>query len=170
MASSTPTPADGTPPPADGALAPAREPHQQVLATIAEQVAAIDELVDIAEHTIRVFDDDLSQMGWNRPARADKVAAFLRRSRTAKLDVIVHDTAWLEASGARLMNLLRTFSGAITVYRTGAEAKAAMNVAMKSQGNAPSTRRNPGPRTTSHMPAHAAEIANGRPWSRRTRR
>jgi hypothetical protein len=120
MASSTPTPGDATP-------ASAREPRQQVLDTIAEQVAAIDELVDIAEHTIRVFDDDLSEMGWNRPARAEKLAAFLRRSRTAKLDIIVHDTTWLECSGARMMNLLRTYSGAITVYRTGAEAKAAMD-------------------------------------------
>ena len=120
MASSTPTPAEPNP-------APTRESRQQVLTTIADQVAAIDELIDIAEHTIRVFDDDLSEMGWNRPARAEKVAAFLRRSRTAKLDIIVHDTAWIESSGARLMNLLRTWSGAITVYRTGAEAKAAMD-------------------------------------------
>jgi hypothetical protein len=120
MASSTPTPGDG-------ASAPAREPRQQMLDTIAEQVTAIDELVDIAEHTIRVFDDDLSEMGWNRPARAEKLSAFLRRSRTAKLDIIVHDTTWLEASGARLMNLLRTWSGAVTVYRTGAEAKSAMD-------------------------------------------
>ena len=68
MASSTPTPADPTP-------APAREPRQQVLATIAEQVAAIDGLVDIAEHMIRVFDDDLSQMGWNSPARTDRAVS-----------------------------------------------------------------------------------------------
>jgi hypothetical protein len=120
MASSTPTPPDPTP-------APAREPRQAVLSTLAEQVTAIDELFDIAEHTVRVFDDDLSEMGWNRPTRAEKVAAFLRRSRAAKLDIIVHDTAWIESSGARLMNLLRTFSGAITIYRTGAEAKAAMD-------------------------------------------
>lgn len=120
MASSTPTPPDPDP-------TPARIPRQQVLSTLAEQVAAIDELFDIAEHTVRVFDDDLSEMGWNRPARAEKVAAFLRRSRTAKLDIIVHDTAWIESSGARLMNLLRTWSGAITIYRTGAEAKAAMD-------------------------------------------
>src|SRR5664279_6160092 len=75
MASSTPTPAEPKP-------APAREPRQQLLTTISEQVAAIDELFDIAEHTVRVFDDDLSDMGWNRPARAERIAAFLRRSRT----------------------------------------------------------------------------------------
>jgi hypothetical protein len=116
MATSTPTPPDD---------APAPEPRQQMLVTVREQVAALDDLVALARHSIRVFDHDLSEMGWNGPARAERLAAFLRRSRNAKLEIIVHDTRWLEASCPRLVALLRAFGDRVTVYKTGPEAKGA---------------------------------------------
>ena len=72
-----------------------------------------------------MFDFDLSEMGWNSPARAERLAAFLRRSRSSKLEIIVHETRWLESSCPRLTALLKSFSDRITVYRTGAEAKGA---------------------------------------------
>ena len=103
------------------------EPRHRTLETINEQIAAIDELVGLATQSIRVFDVDLSQTGWNGVARSEKLAAFLRGSREARLEIIVHDTRWLESSGARLMALLKMFSFGITVYRTGAEAKGAMD-------------------------------------------
>jgi hypothetical protein len=106
---------------------PAPEPQarQQALATVREQVAALDQLVALAQSSIRVFDYDLSEMGWNAPARADKLAAFLRGSRMAKLEIIVHDTRWLESSCPRLVALLRAFSDRVTLYKTGPEAKGA---------------------------------------------
>jgi len=116
MVTSTPTPPD--PPPASAT-------RQQALGTVREQVAALDDLVALARHSIRVFDGDLSEMGWNSPARAEKLAAFLRASRTAKLDIIVHDTRWLESSCPRLVSLLRSFSDRVTIYKTGPEAKGA---------------------------------------------
>ena len=112
------------PPPDAGATAPPL-PQQQRLETLAEQVAAIDRLVGLARLSIRVFDGDLAQMGWNSAARAERLAAFLRGSRNARLEIIVHDTRWLEGSAPRLTTLLRQFSHAITIYRTGAEARAA---------------------------------------------
>lgn len=120
MATSTPTPPD------DAAAAPP-VPRQQVLDTIAAQTAAIDELIGLARHTIRVFDYDLSETGWNGAARTEKLAAFLRTNRGARLEIIVHDTRWLEHSGARLTNLLKRFAHAITIYRTGPDAKGAMD-------------------------------------------
>lgn len=93
--------------------------------TIAEQVAAIDELIGLAQHSIRVFDYDMSEMGWNGAARAEALAAFLRRSRNAKLEIIVRETRWLEASCPRLMNLLKMWSDRITLYKTGPEAQGA---------------------------------------------
>lgn len=116
MASSTPTPPDA---------APAPEPRQEALTTVRDQVAALDDLVSLAKQSIRVFDYDLSEMGWNRPARAERLAAFLRRSRNSKLEIIVHETRWLESSCPRLTELLKTFSDRVTVYRTGPEAKGA---------------------------------------------
>ena len=104
---------------------PAPTPRQETLATVAAQSAAIDELIGLAHQSIRVFDYDLAETGWNSPARASLLAQFLRRSRKAKLDIIVHDTRWIEASCPRLISLLRMFGDRVTIYRTGAEARVA---------------------------------------------
>lgn len=116
MAASTSTPPEP---------APALEPRQETLSTVREQVAALDDLIALAQHSIRVFDHDLSEMGWNSPARAERLAAFLRRSRTSKLEIIVHETRWLEASCPRLTALLKAFSDRVTIYKTGPQAKGA---------------------------------------------
>jgi len=118
MASSDPTTSDPTPPPA---------PRQEALDSIAAQVAAIEILVGLAKRSIRVFDIDLSEMGWNSAARAEGLARFLRGSRMARLEIIVHDTSHLEQSCARLRNLQRLNSEAIAIFRTGPEARGAMD-------------------------------------------
>ena len=53
-------------------------PRYETLATVAEQVAAIDTLIELAKLSIRAFDIDLSRMGWNDTARAQMLSAFLR--------------------------------------------------------------------------------------------
>ena len=113
MASSTST----DPPPAPPSEPP--EPRLVELATLAQQSSAIDQLVALARHRIRVFDQDMSQTGWNQVSRIDRVAAFLRGTR----GIIVHDTTYLETACPRMLNLLRACGYAITIYRTGAEAR-----------------------------------------------
>ena len=107
----------------EGANAPA--PRQQTLVTVGEQVAALDEIVGLARHSIRVFDNDMSEMGWNRQARTDLLSAFLRRSPTSKVEIIVHETRWLESSCPRLVDLLKRFGDRMTIYTTGPEARSA---------------------------------------------
>src|SRR5262245_9546848 len=58
MATSTPTPPDPE-------SSPAIVARHEKLDTVAAQVAAIDELIGLAHRSIRVFDVDLSGMGWN---------------------------------------------------------------------------------------------------------
>lgn len=113
----------GSTPPADEAPVPV----ERTLASIAEQVEAIDALVERATHSLRVFDVDLSQGGWNSPGRAERLGAFLRRTRGGRLEMIVHDTRYLEQSCPRLIALLRGFGHAMTVYRTGPDARSAMD-------------------------------------------
>jgi len=98
-----------------------------MLTTVAEQVAAIDSLVGIAKHSIRVFDVDLSGMGWNDAARVDGIVAFLRSNPAAKVEIIVHDTGWIERSCPRLTNLLKYRGHAIAIRRTGEDARHAMD-------------------------------------------
>lgn len=102
-------------------------PREAALATVAEQVAAIDEILGYAQRHVQVFDTDLATLGFGTAARAEALHRFLRSSRTARLDVIVHDTRWLESNGVRMLLLLRQFPHTITVYRSGPEARAVMD-------------------------------------------
>jgi len=123
MATSTPTPPDPESSPGIAA-------RHEKLDTVAAQIAAIDELIGLAHHSIRVFDLDLSGMGWNESARAEMIVAFLRASRNARLDIVVHDTGWIERSCPRLARLLRYYGHLITIRRTGDDAKHAMDPLM----------------------------------------
>ena len=95
------------------------------MATVSAQVAALDEIIGLAQHSIRVFDNDMSEMGWNSAARTERLSAFLRRARTSKIEIIVHETRWLESSAPRLLALLKSFGDRMTIYRTGSEARGA---------------------------------------------
>lgn len=120
MATSTPTPRNAE---SSSAIAP----RHQKLDTVAAQVAAIDELIGIADRSIRVFDIDLSGMGWNESAREEMIVAFLRASRNPRLDIVVHDMGWIERSCPRLTRLLRYYGHLVTIRRTGDDAKHAMD-------------------------------------------
>jgi hypothetical protein len=103
------------------------EPRIATLDTVAAQVAAIDELIDLAQRRLQVFDVDLAQGGWQTAARNERLAAFLRRGREPRIEIIAHDLRWVESSCARLVALFRAYTHAITIYQTGPEARAAMN-------------------------------------------
>ena len=123
--SSSPVPAD----PPDGAPletpdeAQREAPSETRLETVAEQRDAIDRLIGLARERICVFDRSLDRVGWDSPARADALTAFLRRAPGARLEIIVHDTRWIETSCPRITSLLRRFGHAMTLYKTGAGAQ-----------------------------------------------
>ena len=119
--------ATSTPAPPDNAESQSPAPRQETLETVAAQVAAIDTLIGLAQHSIRVFDVDLSSMGWNDAERAATIVAFLRARRTARLEIIVHDTRWIERSCPRLTTLLKYYGFAVAIVRTGDDAKHAMD-------------------------------------------
>jgi hypothetical protein len=123
MVTSTPTPPDAN-------SSPAAQPRHETLDTVAAQIDAIDTLIGLARHSIRVFDVDLSGIGWNNAARAEKIVAFLRATPKARLDVVVHDTSWIERSCPRLTGLLRVHGHVVTVRRTGEDARHAMDPLM----------------------------------------
>jgi hypothetical protein len=110
------------------------QPRETRLDTVAAQTAAIDELIGMARQKLQVFDIDLSQTGWETAARAANLAAFLRRAPAARIDIIVHDTRWIQGSCPRLTNLLRQYAHGITVYQTGQEAKVAMDPLLIADG------------------------------------
>jgi hypothetical protein len=106
---------------------PAVAPREERLETVAQQIAAIDTLIALAQERICVFDMNLSRGGWNSAARHDALAHFLRVARHGRLEIIVHDTAWIESSCPRLLLLLRRYGHAVTIYKTGSGARSAMD-------------------------------------------
>jgi hypothetical protein len=102
-------------------------PREQTLDSVASLADAIDELAGLGRQKLQVFDVDLSQGRWEGMARARALQAFLRRGRHARLEVIVHDTRFIETSCARLLLLLRQYAHAVTIYRTSGEARKAMD-------------------------------------------
>lgn len=102
-------------------------PREVLLTTLADQVRAIDDLIALAITRIQVFDRDLSDHGWHRDDRVECLAHFLRSGPARRLDIIVHDTRWIEASAPRLLNLLRQYLHAMQIWRTGNEARSAMD-------------------------------------------
>jgi hypothetical protein len=118
---SSPTPPDTALPPPPGL------PREARLDSLADLDRAHDEVIALAQRHIRIFDIDLSGGRWNAADRCDALSSFLRRIPGARLDIIVHDTRWIESSGARLCALLVRHAHAMKVYRTGAAARAAMD-------------------------------------------
>lgn len=113
-------------PPSDGG-----ESHGDVvqreerLDSLEAMIAAQDELIGLAHHHLKVFDIDLAWGGWHTAARCEALTRFLREHRDARVSVIVHDTHWLEAWGARFTTLLARHGHAMSLYRTGEAARAA---------------------------------------------
>jgi hypothetical protein len=102
-------------------------PREARLDSLCALDRAHGEVIALAQQHVKVFDIDLSRGGWNTAERCDALSSYLRRSPGARLDIIVHDTRFLEANGARLTNLLARHAHAMTIYRTGAAARAAMD-------------------------------------------
>jgi hypothetical protein len=85
--------------------------------------AAVDRLLGQPGRELRIFDPDLASMRLNSPARVALIEAFLRASRTHRLQIAAHDTDHLTRFCPRMMNLLKRFNHAIEIHRTHEEIR-----------------------------------------------
>jgi hypothetical protein len=101
------------------------EPSYRQLSGIADSLEAIDQVVAVAERTLRIFDISLSNRGFNTPKRADALRQFLVRGRSHRILIALHETDLLERENPRLLTLLRQFPMSIEIHRTLAQARSA---------------------------------------------
>jgi len=101
------------------------KPVYRPILGIADSLAAIDEVIDAAQLTIRIFDISLSNRGFNTPARVEKLRRFLVAGRAHRLLVALHETDLLERENPRLLALLRQFPMSIEIHRTLGQAREA---------------------------------------------
>jgi len=87
--------------------------------------SAIDRVIDAAQHTLHIFDDSLTNGGYASLKRYDALNAFLRKSGKSRLVIVLPDTEYVSAYCPRIMNLLKTFSHAMTIHKTVEHARIA---------------------------------------------
>ena len=101
---------------------PPPKPSYRPIFGVADSLAAIDEVIDAARQTIRIFDVNLGNRGFDAPARAETLRAFLVAGRAHRILIALHDTDRLERECPRLLALLRQFPMSIEIHRTLGEA------------------------------------------------
>jgi hypothetical protein len=88
-----------------------------------EYAAAWDQLVPLAATELLIFDRDLKDGGWNTRERSDALRDFMFRSRLSRLEIVLHETSFVEGHVPRLLMLLREFSHKIQILRTVGDAR-----------------------------------------------
>ena len=83
-----------------------------------EYAIALDRVIALAADELLVFDHDLAFGGWGSVARTDALRSFLLGKSRARLQIVVHDTLYIERSLPRLVRLLRDFSHNLKILRT----------------------------------------------------
>ena len=101
----------------------APKPTYRPISGIAESLAAIEEVVSVAQRTLRVFDVSLSNRGFNSPGLTEKLRQFLVAGRSHRVYIALHNTELLERESPRLLQLLRQFPMSIEIHRTLAQAR-----------------------------------------------
>ena len=86
---------------------------------------AINLVIPLAQRTLRIFDFNLENGGYNSPARFEMLKNFLLASRANRIDIALHNTDYLSRYCPRMLCLLEQFSHAIHIHQTNDEAKSA---------------------------------------------
>lgn len=103
------------------------QPQRSALATHREYRDALEQLIGMAQHELRIFDADLSGLDINSPRKYELLRAFLLRGRNNRLCIAVHDADYIRKHCPRLLNLLRQFSDRMFIHQTQGEACSAQD-------------------------------------------
>lgn len=99
-----------------------KSPVQTNFTGKAEYDEFIGEVIALAQHEIRIFDERLGS-AFNSPSRHDALRHFLLSSRRNQLRIVVHNVSTIERDCPRMLELLRTFSHAMAIHETQPQAK-----------------------------------------------
>lgn len=100
-------------------------PDHRKIESLSDYALAIDETIRQATRSLKIFDLNLRGAGFNSPARIELLENFFHLNRANRFTLILHDANHLQSECPRLINLLRLFSHASSVYQTTEEAKSA---------------------------------------------
>ena len=92
-----------------------------------EYQQALDTVIEHARHSLRIFDYDLRDGGYNAVQRYERFKRFLLASSKNRLLIVLHRVDYIKRDCPRMLNLLREHSDAIFIHQTNAEARVASN-------------------------------------------
>lgn len=90
---------------------------RRLLDSRADFAVGAREVMLLARRDLRIFDTDLSELGFNTPEVEEQMGKFLRGARTNRLLIAVRDTEYIVQSCPRLIRLLRQYSHAIFIHQ-----------------------------------------------------
>ncbi|MBU1689999.1 MAG: hypothetical protein KJ958_15630 [Gammaproteobacteria bacterium] len=96
--------------------------HRQLNSMI-DYTEALDVLIELARHRLRIFDYNLEDGGYTTLRRYELLRTFLLASRNNRLEIVLHDSDYLTRFCPRIFSLLKQFSHAITIQETTPQAK-----------------------------------------------
>jgi hypothetical protein len=97
-------------------------PLRRLLTTRSEYLEGFSRLLGLARRDLRIFDPDLSTLDINSPGHIGMLARFLRESRASRVLVALHDVEHVTRRCPRLIALLGSYTGRISINRTEGDA------------------------------------------------
>lgn len=101
---------------------PERMPGERKLEGAVAYEAALDELIENAAHTVRIFDKNIGH-SFNTPQRYELLRKLLLARRTNRVYIVLHETSNVVRDCPRLMLLLKQLSHGVFVHQTLPAAK-----------------------------------------------
>jgi len=89
----------------------------------AEFQAALDQMLQQEGRELRIFEPDGKALRLNSTARLAQLEAFLRVSRTRRIQMVVHDTDHLTRHCPRMMEFLKRFNHVMQINKTDDQIK-----------------------------------------------
>ena len=102
---------------------PDETPFSQHFTSLAEYRQGVDAVVAQVRHTLRLFDFDMHEGGWNSPPRYAHLKQFLLASPHNRLHIALHNVDYVNRNCPRMMRLLREHSYAVFIHQTNPEAR-----------------------------------------------
>lgn len=97
-------------------------PQRRLLTTRGEYLEGFAVLLGLARRDLRIFDPDLTQLDINAAKQIELLTRFLRGSLARRVWVALHDAEHVTRRCPRLISLLASYSGRITINLTEGDA------------------------------------------------
>lgn len=104
---------------------PLLPPEHRRLEGPLEYVQALNTIIQHAHRSLRIFDLNLRDEGYNSIERVELLRRFFHLNRSNRLVIVLHDTDFLTNECPRMIELIKRFGHAIEIYRTTEEARGA---------------------------------------------